>query len=528
MSQENVATGLRSLTRRSGSVQPALPMRPFPWKTRIALPSAIVLAILAAVGWSARDVFLPATDVRVVPVVLRPSSSAAPSPAASTPQSDATGVIAQAAGWIEPDPYAVAVTALTDGIVREVLVLEGQRVAAGDVVARLVDDDAKLAVQRAEAALAASEAELTSARRHWEHPVERRRAATAARASLAETQAELAKLEDDIAAEQARVGELAELVTRTERMTSSRAASEQELIVLRFRLQAQQAVLRATEARRPMLTALIDQKMAEASAAEENANLRIEEARSLAAAKAAKMQAEVDLAEARLRLARMEVRTPAAGVVMNRLVEPGAKLMLGMDSPQSAYVARLFDPAKLQVRVDVPLADAAKVGVGTRAEITAEALPGQVLRGEVSRIVNEADLTKNTLQFKVRIIDPPEGLKPEMLARVKFLSTERAAASTGVIAHSGGVHLPFIPESLVTRNGSSATLTIADRGRRIAVRREVTLGTDTQNGWVAVTSGLSAGDAVIAEPAGVADGTRIRVMGEVHDAFAHAGERGGN
>jgi membrane fusion protein (multidrug efflux system) len=257
-------------------------------------------------------------------------------PDAATNRQTSGGIIAQAAGWIEPDPYAIGVSALTDGIVCEVLALEGQRVAVGDVLARLIDDDAKLAVQKAEADLAASKAELDSAQRHWENPVERRREVATTKASLAESRAELVKLDDDIAAERARVGELAELTTRTEKAASSQAVSARELIVIRFQLQAQQAILRATEARRPILEAVVEQRAAEAKAADENSALRIEEARALDAAKADVLQTQAMLAEAKLRLFRTEVRSPAAGVIMNRLAEPGAKMVMGLDAPQSA------------------------------------------------------------------------------------------------------------------------------------------------------------------------------------------------
>jgi multidrug efflux pump subunit AcrA (membrane-fusion protein) len=188
-----------------------------------------------------------------------------------------------------------------------------------------------------------------------------------------------------------------------------------------------------------------------------------------------------------------------------------------------AYIARLFDPAKLQVRVDVPLADASKVGVGVRAEVTVEALPGRTLQGEVTRVVNEADLTKNTLQFKVRIIDAPDGLKPEMLARVKFLARGEASASSTGSSTNGGLHLPFVPEALIRRDGVSAFVLIADRAAGVARQRTITVGDQLQDGWVPVTSGLAAGDSIIAEPAGVRDGTRIRIVGETNANYGKAG-----
>ncbi|MDW8263392.1 MAG: HlyD family efflux transporter periplasmic adaptor subunit [Phycisphaerales bacterium] len=499
-----------------------IPMPAYPWKVRILLPAGVVLGLLLALGWSTREALLPATEVRVVPVVLRPVVSAAPvnSSLETSQPGGAAGVVAQAAGWIEPDPYATAITALTDGVVREVLVLEGQPVRAGDIVARLIDEDAFLAFKRAEAELAARRAELTAAQRQWDHPVERRRSVATAEAMVEETRCELRKLEADIAVEQARVRELEDLVARLEQAVASRASGEQELAAARFKLEAQRATVRATEARGPVLQALLQQRVAEAEAASENARLRIEEWRALEAAKAAVAQAEIALSEADLRLRRTEVRSPCDGVIMSLLAEPGAKLLLGMDSPDSAYVARVYDPARLQVRVDVPLADAHKVGVGSPAEVSVDALPGRRLAGVVTRIVNEADVTKNTLQFKVRLLEVADGLKPQMLARVQFLPRPAGGGAGTQPSKASAVtsHMPFVPEALLRRDGGAAFVLVADRREGVAVRQRVEVTEHRVDGWVAVSSGVAAGDDLIAEPAGLKPGSRIRIVGEMDTA----------
>ena len=67
--------------------------------------------------------------------------------------------------------------------------------------------------------------------------------------------------------------------------------------------------------------------------------------------------------EAALRLDRMEVRAPAAGVVLARLAQPGS--VLSGASPGHP-VCSLYDPASLRVRVDVPQADVGKLFVGQR------------------------------------------------------------------------------------------------------------------------------------------------------------------
>ncbi len=87
--------------------------------------------------WAAYEELLPSIQVHASPVILKPA------------EGNVKGAVTvQAAGWLEADPYKSYVTALTDGIVREVLVLEGETVRAGQVVARLVDEDSSLAVQR--------------------------------------------------------------------------------------------------------------------------------------------------------------------------------------------------------------------------------------------------------------------------------------------------------------------------------------------------------------------------------------------
>ena len=129
--------------------------------------------------------------------------------------------------------------------------------------------------------------------------------------------------------------------------------------------------------------------------------------------------------EAELAVSRTQVRSPVAGVVLVRLVEPGQRLMPDANNPFAGVVLRVYDPANLQVRVDVPLADAAKVAVGDAVEITIETLPDRTFHGAISRSLSEANLQKNTVQVKVVITDPAPELKPEMLAKPTETREER-------------------------------------------------------------------------------------------------------
>ncbi|MGE9270675.1 MAG: HlyD family efflux transporter periplasmic adaptor subunit, partial [Verrucomicrobiales bacterium] len=79
--------------------------------------------------------------------------------------------------------------------------------------------------------------------------------------------------------------------------------------------------------------------------------------------------AKVSLNQAELARARTEIRAPITGRILHRFAMPGQKRMLAMDDPDSSTIASLYDPEKLQVRVDVPLADAAQLTIGQHARI---------------------------------------------------------------------------------------------------------------------------------------------------------------
>jgi multidrug efflux pump subunit AcrA (membrane-fusion protein) len=62
--------------------------------------------------------------------------------------------------------------------------------------------------------------------------------------------------------------------------------------------------------------------------------------------------------------------------------------------------------------------------------------------------------------------------------------------------------------------GDTAMVWVVDRGRGTASHRTIQLGQTQIDGWVAVASGLSPGDQLIADFAGLRDGQRVRVTGE--------------
>ena len=170
----------------------------------------------------------------------------------------------------------------------------------------------------------------------------------------------------------------------------------------------------------------------------------------------------------------------------------------------------MYDPQRLQIRVDVRFEDVPKVRLGQPVEIDNAAL-ARPISGEVLFVSSEADIQKNTLQVKVAIRDPPTVFKPEMLVDVTFLApptSEPAEEETKNVAL-------YVPASLVDQNGDATLVWIADQSEGRARRVAIELGAKGPGNLIEVTRGLNAGSRVIAsERNELKDNVRITVVGE--------------
>jgi len=486
--------------------------------------AVVTLLILAATAWPAADALRPVRSVRVSAVL--PGVGAAAWSDVLTLASDAPVArrTVQAPGWIEPDPFPTALTALADGVVARILVLEGQSVEKGQVVAELVSDDAELAARRAEAVLDAAQAEaasanavLAAAQTEWDQPVERERRVAVSAAARAEAQAALARHPDRVRVAEAELARWHEELELLDGARDRGAATERERIVAQYRVAALAAGLDALRAEEPELQARVERLAAEADAAVRDAELRVDEKRALDGAQAdlARREAEVAAAgaardQAQLRLDRMTLRAPIAGNVLSRLKGPGDKVMLAMDDPHSSHLLHLYDPAALQVRVDVPLADAAQVGVGQACEVVVDVLPDQTFAGEVTRVTHEADLQKNTLEIQVRVLDLSPMLKPEMLARVKFLGHgggEAAGAGDTAAAEPRRV-----AEACLDADGARVWAVRDRRGPRGSAVPVPVRVLGIEDGVATVHAALHVGDLLVQRPAGLVGDAPVRIV----------------
>lgn len=482
--------------------------------TRFVLPGLLLAGFAVLIAYAARDTLSPPRPVTVVPVI---SSQSDLPQAADTP-------LFRAAGWIEPRPTPTLVTALAEGVVEKLLVVEGQEVKEGEVVARLVSADARLALDSAEADVALRESEfagaqanLTAAKTRLDQPIHLRAELADAEAALAKAETELANLPFQLQTAQARqqfartdleskqkiVGAVPEInIARAKSELEATSSAVEELLSRQKRLPVEIA---AFKDKRDALQLKLQLKTEEVRQAAEAEAL-------MQTAKARLKQAQAARDAARLRLERMEIKAPASGRVLALVARPGMRLN-GLNPGSlhdSSTVVTLFEPTKLQVRVDVRLDDVGKVLTGQKVKIETAAVPGRSLDGEVLMATSQADIQKNTLSIKVAVVDPPSTLKPDMLCQVTFLAPPQAANPT----KEGDTFRLLMPKQLVVSSGDGNSVWVADRLSGTARLRRIELGVNAGD-LVEVVSGLSSSDKLIVGGRdGLKDGDRITVAGE--------------
>ena len=506
--------------RRTETTAPVRVRRP--WLPRVTI-TVLVLGGLAAAYAVLQPVLFPPRHVTLLSV--RPTTSA--------PGTRASSVV-QAAGWVEADPFPITVRPLVSGVVDRLEVVEGTK---------LVKDETVIAVLRN----LALENELELARaalalRKSEHALEQTHLDVAN--SLLEQKLELRT------AIAKRHGELAIARAEVDRARARRKAAEAALERAEVDLQAQQDL---SEAGRATPVALLSAKAAVKEAEAQVTEVRFQEVRFvaeltritdlldlarealrdprdlqgdvdnaervLARAAAAVADAEATLAVATRNVEHLTIRAPVSGIVLRLEAAPGA--MAGPDGEfrgaregtgstgglnrMSGGLCLVYDPAKLQARVDLPYGDLPGIETGTEVEIESKAIPKRRFKGVVDRLVREADITQAKLQVKVRFVESHPLLRPEMICSARFLvKAKTAGAAAGAGKPKPGPGRFLVPSGAVRgdalfvfdpRAGGSA--------RRIAVR---VLSQDGE--WTEVEGPLGLSSKVILEE--VEDGEKVK------------------
>ncbi len=184
--------------------------------------------------------------------------------------------------------------------------------------------------------------------------------------------------------------------------------------------------------------------------------------------------AQAQLNEARARTGRLDIRAPAAGLVLTRGVEPGQIVSAG-----SGVLFRIARGGELELQAQVGEGDLANLSTGARATVTpvgsARSFTGQIW--QISPVIDP-----QTRQGTARIsLSYSPGLRPGGFAEARIVS--------------GSTLAPLLPESAVLDDEQGNYVFVVDRENKVE-RRAVTIGQVT-NAGVSIVSGLTGQERVV-------------------------------
>lgn len=287
-----------------------------------------------------------------------------------------------ASGEIYAERYADIGSSVMGRVV-ELPVTEGQKVSAGDLLARIDPIQARSELEAAEAAIQAFEAEAESATEQ----------VSAARAELELAEAEARESSINLG--------------RLETLFRENLVSASELDAAR---------------------AMAESRNARVSAARASVT-RSESSRE--AAKRRVLQARAQAARARDILEKTSIEAPISGVVSRLQVRQGEMVVIGIQNQPGTVLMTVSDLTELNAEVKVAEADVLRVAVGQEATVTLEALPHRSLRGRVTEVGASAlpqlagGAAAREFRVEIRLLDPVPDIRPGLTCDAEILVGEQ-------------------------------------------------------------------------------------------------------
>ncbi|HEX3031285.1 MAG TPA: efflux RND transporter periplasmic adaptor subunit [Bacillota bacterium] len=338
------------------------------------------------------------------------------------------------------------INARTNAMVREVLIDEGDRVKAGQVLISLDKDELRQNLQQQEANLAIQQANLAKAM------------ASARPQQVAQDRAALKRAEVVYNTAKTKY-------QRYQALAADGVISREEMDSLYAELVSAETEYRSAE-QRLSLTLAGDTR------------------ESIQALRAMVEQARVAADLAREELAQADVKAPMDGVVLSLDTEKGKYVTVG------TVLALVGDTSGLRVKADVSEADGGRLAVGQPVAIKASALRDEEFAGRVSR-VSAAAKTKaksngeeTNVQVTVDITKFNQRLKPGYTVDLTITTASKKNALV-------------VPYDAVMEKDKVEEVFLIQAGK--VVKKRITTGVGNAL-YVTVEKGISKGDKVIVSP----------------------------
>ncbi|MBE9076510.1 efflux RND transporter periplasmic adaptor subunit [Romeria aff. gracilis LEGE 07310] len=366
-----------------------------------------------------------------------------------------------ASGDVEPI-RTVNLSPKAAGIVEELYVEQGDRVQAGQIVARMRSDELEAQIVQNRGSLAEAEAALRDVQQ-GSTPTD-----------VAQAEANLAAVEAQVRDARARLDLANEDLNRNQQLADQGAIAQNELDRAVSEVRSARANLEQTQSR----VAEAEQRLADLRNDPDPEDLD-------------QAQARVRQAQGRLQAIQTQVedtiiRAPFGGIVTQKFATEGAFVTpttSASEASSATSTAIIAIADGLEVVAEVPEADISRIQIGQAVEIQADAFPEQLFEGAVRLIAPEAIERQNVTVFQVRIrlITGEDRLRSNMNVTVAFLGDQLDDALV----------VPAV--SIITQSGETGVLVPGEDNRVEFV--PVTLGPQVGD-QIQVLDGLEAGDRV--------------------------------
>ena len=202
-----------------------------------------------------------------------------------------------------------------------------------------------------------------------------------------------------------------------------------------------------------------------------------------AAAKFKENAAQVD--NIRAIIAKKTIRAPFAGRLGIRLVNLGQTLNEGDEIVSLQSLDPIF------ANFSLPQQQLSQIQLGLRVQVTTDALPGQIIEGEVTAINPQVDSSTRNLKIQATVANSQEHLRPGMFVKVAVvLPVEEKVLA---IPATAILYAPYGDSVFVVEEKKSEK---DDQAGKIVRQQFVRLG-DHRGDFVSVVSGLKEGETVV-------------------------------
>ncbi len=203
----------------------------------------------------------------------------------------------------------------------------------------------------------------------------------------------------------------------------------------------------------------------------------------------ARARSELNRAQARVQLygggagidQSLALKTPVAGVVVERNINPGQELRSDQGGTPALFV--VTDPSRLWVQIDANEKDLPFLAKGTAFVLRSPSVPGETFEAKVDAVADFIDPQSRVIKARGAIDNSARKLKGEMLVTAEFTAKGLSAVMvpSRAVMFAEGKHYVF-----------------AELGKGKFERMPVTVGIE-RKGQLAVMSGLQPNQRIVTE-----------------------------